>query len=126
MPPTVFTVYDNFTHTKRPLILDGLFVDWSQPQEFIVREIETDALGGDAPSQVFLDDNRAFIKNSDGVNRIIRFGGVDRTFVTGTSYSLSIDEAAFFVGKAQELGFGIDYTDLVDYIATGVVDFYFE
>ena len=127
MPHTdSFGVYSSLSDMKKFSILDSNAAQWSNCQRAIVEEIQTQALAADAPSQAFLSANRAFIKNTDGMDHDLDFNGTTFTFSSMTTYCPSPNETQFFLAQAAFLGFGITQATLADYVATGVVATFFE
>lgn len=111
---------------KKFAILEANSLVWSSLQRSIVEVTQTDALAADPDAQSLLVANRAFIKNNDVVPRVINFNGFPFTFLAATTYCPSPDEATILLQRASELGFNITVATLADFIATGVVETFFE
>lgn len=77
--------------------------------------------GADVDAQAYLAAEHTFIKNNDAVDRVLIANGTEFTFVTATSYCLTKEEAPFFIAKAIEKGFLLEFVDLTEWLATGVV-----
>lgn len=111
---------------KKLSTLDSNFPAWSALQDDIVTVIQTDALAADTDAQAVLSENRAFIKNTGLTNITINLGGTPFVFTAGVTYNPSPAEAAIFLQKALDVGASLFAATLTDYLATGVVQAYFE
>lgn len=97
-------VWNNIEAFGAELVDHNQKARFAEFKRFFITIVMTDALAADAQSEVFIQQNRKFLKNATSSPVIIEGNGVEWEFPVGATYACSNLELGYFLEQCTILG----------------------